>query len=236
MSAIQATTAKPQTRLQSIAGGKLQSLMGARSANPRVAIAVTLILGWFAIQGLQLLLNVFVAQGAYALSDLKKEKRELSITAQILGEQVDSLSSNQNLANAAQKMGMISNANPVFLRLEDQRVFGKPKAALSADNRTSRNLIPNSQLVVTSNITAQTLAAAEKQQAELAAASTSAAVTPTPTTVSGAGLQLGAAAPVAATAGANSTTQNPAGLVGGSVRTSSGSGFSLQVPATGGNR
>lgn len=236
MSAIQATTVKPQTVLRSIAGGKLQSIMGARSANPRVAIAVTLILGWFAIQGLQLLLNVFVAQGAYALSDLKKEKRELSITAQILGEQVDSLSSNQNLANAAQKMGMISNANPVFLRLEDQRVFGKPKAALSADNRTSRNLIPNSQLVVTSNITTESLAAAEKQQAELVAASTPSAVTPVQTAVTGAGLQFGAAAPVAPITSSSTTAQKSAGSIGNSTPTTSGSGFSLQVPAAGGNR
>lgn len=234
MSAIQSNTAKPQTALRGIAGGKLARLMGARSANTRVAIAVTIIVGWLAIQGLQLLLNVFVAQGAYQLSDLKKEKRELGITAQIIGEQVDSLSSNQNLANAAQKMGMISNANPVFLRLEDQRVFGKPKAALNSDNRTSRNLIPNSQLVVTSNITAESLAAAEKQQAEQAAAATS--TTATQTTTTGGGLQFGAAAPASGVTAPVTTVQKPVGTSTAGTPSSSGSGFTLQVPAVGGNR
>lgn len=236
MSALQATTSKPQTRLSSIAGGKLQSILGARSANPKVAIALTLILGWFAIQALQLLLNVFVAQGAYQLSDLKKEKRELAITAQIIGEQVDSLSSNQNLANAAQKMGMISNANPVFLRLEDQRVFGKPKAALNTDHRTSRNLIPNSQLVVTSNITAATLAAAEQQLAEKTASETATGASSTQINPTGGGLQFGAAAPTAGGSSLSSTTQKPVSVTGASTATSSGSGFAFQVPATGGNR
>lgn len=236
MSALHATTSKPQTRLHSIAGGKLQSILGARSANPKVAIALTLILGWFAIQALQLLLNVFVAQGAYQLSDLKKEKRELAITAQIIGEQVDSLSSNQNLANAAQKMGMISNANPVFLRLEDQRVFGKPKAALNTENRTSRNLIPNSQLVVTSNITAATLAAAEQQLAEKAASESVSGAATSQINPSGGGLQFGAAAPSTGASTLSTTTQKPTPVIGAGAAISSGSGFAFQVPATGGNR
>lgn len=237
MSAIQSTKPTPAAgrALRAIAGGKLAKLAGGRNANPKVAIVVTLIVGVAAVQTLQLLLNIFVAQGAYQLSDLKKEKRELGITAQIIGEQVDSLSSNQNLANAAQKMGMISNANPVFLRLEDQRVFGKPKAALNAENRTSRNLIPNSQLIVTSNITPESLAAAE-QQAEDAAAAAATGTSATTSAVTGGGLQFGAAAPSKpATAGATGATGSGVTAPIAST-TSSGSGFKLQVPAVGGNR
>jgi hypothetical protein len=44
----------------------------------------------------------------------------------------------------------------VFLRLADQKVFGKPKAALTADGRVSRNLVPNSAMIRTSVITAPT--------------------------------------------------------------------------------
>jgi hypothetical protein len=238
MSAVQSTKPTPAAgrALRAISGGKLAKLAGGQNANPKVAIVVTLIIGVAAIQTLQLLLNIFVAQGAYQLSDLKKEKRELGITAQIIGEQVDSLSSNQNLANAAQKMGMISNANPVFLRLDDQRVFGKPKAALNAENRTSRNLIPNSQLVVTSNITPESLAAAEKQQAEAAAEAATTSTVTTPTSVTGGGLQFGAAAPSKpATSSAIGGAAAPTAATGATT-TSSGSGFKLQVPAVGGNR
>jgi hypothetical protein len=116
----------------------------------------TITLGAVAIAIFQLLLHIATSSSVYELAHLQSEKRELTTTTQILGQQVDSLASQQNLANAAQKLGMISNANPVFLRLADQKVFGKPKAALTADGRVSRNLVPNSAMIRTSVITAPT--------------------------------------------------------------------------------
>ena len=163
MSAIRLT--EPNRRntvaLTAITGGMLAKLTGRDARKSRAGIAVLILFGLGAIQILQLVLNSFVAAGAYQLVDLKNQKRELTVTQQILGEQVDSLSSNQNLANAAQKMGMISNANPVFLRLADKKVFGKPKAALNADNRISRNLIKSAVLTVTSDLTAANATAAD---------------------------------------------------------------------------
>jgi cell division protein FtsL len=99
----------------------------------------TITVGAVAIAIFQLLLHIATSSSVYELAHLQGEKRELTTTTQILGQQVDSLASQQNLANAAEKLGMISNANPVFLRLADQKVFGKPKAALTADGRVSRN-------------------------------------------------------------------------------------------------
>jgi hypothetical protein len=113
---------------------------------------LTITIGAVAIAIFQLLLHIATSSSVYELSHLQTEKRELSTTTQILGQQVDSLASQQNLANAAEKLGMISNANPVFLRLQDQKVFGKPKAALTADGRVSRNLVPNSAMVRSSVI------------------------------------------------------------------------------------
>jgi hypothetical protein len=158
MSAIRLTepNRKSAAALTVITGGKFSKLFGREASKSRVGLALLILGGLGAIQILQLVLNSFVAAGAYQLVDLKNEKRDLTVTQQILGEQVDSLSSNQNLANAAQKMGMISNANPVFLRLADKKVFGKPKAALNADNRISRNLIKSAVLTVTSDLTAAT--------------------------------------------------------------------------------
>jgi cell division protein FtsL len=133
----------------------------ANSSSSRVVV-LTITVGAVAIAIFQLLLHIATSSSVYELSHLQTEKRELTTTTQILGQQVDSLASQQNLANAAEKLGMISNANPVFLRLEDQKVFGKPKAALTADGRVSRNLVPNSAMIRSSVIESPaTLTAAE---------------------------------------------------------------------------
>jgi cell division protein FtsL len=136
------------------------NLSGLTSSSSSRVVVATITLGAIGIAIFQLLLHIATSSSVYELAHLQSEKRELTTTTQILGQQVDSLASQQNLANAAQKLGMISNANPVFLRLADQKVFGKPKAALTADGRVSRNLVPNSAMIRTSVITAPTTALA----------------------------------------------------------------------------
>lgn len=112
-----------------------------------VVVAGVLVVGIVSIAILNLLLQIATSNSVYELSRLQQEKRELTTTVQILGEQVDSLSSQQNLANAAEQLGMISNANPVFLKLDGQKVYGKPTAALDTAGRAMKNMVPNSQLV-----------------------------------------------------------------------------------------
>lgn len=112
-----------------------------------VVVAGVLVVGIVAIALMNLLLQIATSNSVYELSKLQLEKRELTTTVQILGEQVDSLSSQQNLANAAEQLGMISNANPVFLKLDGQKVYGKPTAALDTAGRAMKNMVPNSQLV-----------------------------------------------------------------------------------------
>lgn len=114
-----------------------------RARGPLVMI---LVLGFLAISLLHLLLTIATSQSVYELSDLKREKRELDTTSQILAEEVASLSSQQNLLNTAAKLGMVANSNPVFLRLEDQEVLGKPKPALGSSSQ-SRNLVANSAMI-----------------------------------------------------------------------------------------
>ena len=147
-------TQAPRSARQLPARSSLRSinLSGLTNSPSSRVVVLTITLGAVAIAIFQLLLHIATSSSVYELSHLQTEKRELSTTTQILGQQVDSLASQQNLANAAQKLGMISNANPVFLRLEDQKVFGKPKAALTADGRVSRNLVPNSAMVRSSVI------------------------------------------------------------------------------------
>jgi len=114
-----------------------------RARGPLVMIVV---MGFLAISLLHLLLTIATSQSVYELSDLKREKRELDTTSQILSEEVASLSSQQNLLNTASKLGMVSNSNPVFLRLDDQKVLGKPKPALGSSSQ-SRNLVANSSMI-----------------------------------------------------------------------------------------
>lgn len=136
-------------RNQSISRPNLRALaMPKNSSRPAtVAIAGIVLVGVLAIAIFNLLLSIASSTSVYELSRLQQEKRELTTTAQILGEQVDSLSSQQNLANAAETLGMISNANPVFLKLDGQKVYGQPQAALNTSGRAMKNMVPNSQLI-----------------------------------------------------------------------------------------
>jgi hypothetical protein len=87
--------------------------VAARGKKQGVAIARTVIIGFVVIQLLKLVLDIALSQSAYELRNLKLEKIDLTTQSQIIGQQVDSLSSQQNLANSAQSLGMIANANPV---------------------------------------------------------------------------------------------------------------------------
>ncbi|MEY4310965.1 MAG: hypothetical protein RLZ71_891 [Actinomycetota bacterium] len=131
-----------------------QVLAAAQQRNPvPYKIAKVIVLGLAAIQLAQLLIGVFTTQGAYDMANLKAERRELTTTSDILRGQVDSLASNQNLSNAALSLGMIPNSSPVFIRLSDQQVFGKPKAAqVTASSHISRNLVPNAALTAHTNV------------------------------------------------------------------------------------
>ena len=127
------------------------------------SVVAILVVGFVSIALLHLLLTIATSQSVYELSDLKREKRELDITSQILAEQVSSLSSQQNLLNTASKLGMVANSNPVFLRIEDQKVLGKPRPALYSSNQ-SRNLVANSAMIKTPRLDAETITASTGEE------------------------------------------------------------------------
>lgn len=121
----------------------------------RLATPLIVVLGLVAIQVLQLIIGVFISSGAYDLAQLKAYKHELGTTSEILAAEVDSLSSQQNLANAAEALGMVANTNPVFLSVEAQQVLGKPTAAYGGDSsKVAHNLVPNSMLNSTTDVAA----------------------------------------------------------------------------------
>ncbi len=126
------------------------------------------VLGLVGIQILSLFIGAFISQGAYELAQLKQERRDLATTSDILAAQVDSLSSMQNLSNAAHGLGMVANTNPVFLRLADQKVIGKPKAAYAIDGHVSSNMVPNAMLTSKTDVAAIRAKAALAHQVALA--------------------------------------------------------------------
>ena len=151
-------------------------------ATMRAVVVLTLGAVGIIIAGLQL--SIMIQQGSYQLAGLKAQMRDLTTTNQILDEQVRSLSSDQNLANAAATLGMVTNANPVYLRLSDGKVIGHPKVAGAGSGvKIGKNVVPNAALVATTTSSAlkeatkSALAASQAAKAA-AAASASAALHP----------------------------------------------------------
>ncbi len=139
-----ANTQRLPSRFESIQVGLRSVPLSNRRTRPASVIVVTLLIGFIVVPLLSLQLNIATEQGVYELAGLKAQKKDLAITSQILGQQLDSLSSDQNLSSAATQLGMVSNTNPVFLRIADQRIFGHPKAATAADaTHLGSNLVPN---------------------------------------------------------------------------------------------
>jgi hypothetical protein len=135
-----------------------------RASSPVVLI---LVLGFVGISLLHLLLTIATSQSVYELADLKREKRELDTTSQILAEQVLSLSSNQNLYTTASRLGMVVNTNPVFLRLNDQAILGQPRPAAGTSVQSS-NLVANSVMIVESTqINQETVPASSSEPTQI---------------------------------------------------------------------
>ena len=147
----------PRPRLRAVAS-PVRSNAAAPSQTRRVIRIV--VIGAAIIQGISLLLSIGLSQSVYQLSHLKNERDALSVQSQLLAEQVDSLSSQQNLANSAASLGMIANANPVFLRISDAKVFGKPAAAIDTTGRVAKNNLANASMTDSSVLNLQSGASA----------------------------------------------------------------------------
>ena len=160
MSAIRLTT--PSRNLTpSRAPLQAVSLSSLRSPKANVRVLGLVLMAAIGIAVANLVMNILTSTAVYELADLQHQKKELNTTSQILAEEVDSLASQQNLSNSAQKLGMIANANPVFLSIGEQKVYGKPTAALNTEGRVARNLIANSVMTEVSTGLSASVASAE---------------------------------------------------------------------------
>lgn len=119
-------------------------------ARPRSFYAIVAVGSVFALLITQLLLSILLSDGAYQISSLQSEQKQLASTEQALSESLDLLASPQHLATEAEQLGMVVGTNPaVFLYLADGSIAGVPAPA-SGDTGVvgaDGGLVANSLLV-----------------------------------------------------------------------------------------
>lgn len=111
--------------------------------------------GFTGVAILGLFVNSLCDGAVYKISELKLETAALATQSQIIGQQVDSLRSPQNLSNSAKALGMVVNSDPVFLNVREAKVIGSAiPASASATKAVSANLIANAAMTYRSNTSA----------------------------------------------------------------------------------
>jgi hypothetical protein len=88
---------------------EIVSTRSQKRARPRVVYALVAVAGLFVILMAQLLLSIWLSDGAYQISGLQQTQRELSRDQQALAESLNVLQSPQNLAGQASALGMVMN-------------------------------------------------------------------------------------------------------------------------------
>ncbi len=117
-----------------------------RRARPKLAYAIITIASLFAIFAAQLLLSIVVSDGAYQVSALQDQQKDLLRTQDALTEQLNVLDSTQNLSLQAAHLGMVPNAGPLAIDLATGGVYALPGSADPVGCGGACNLITNSQL------------------------------------------------------------------------------------------
>lgn len=90
----------------------------------------------------QILMSISLSSGAYEIAELKQQNIDLNLEHQALSQELGYLTSPQHLAVEAEKLGMVTGTNPVFLHLSTGSVSGAPQPA-PAGNPHPANLVPN---------------------------------------------------------------------------------------------
>ena len=99
---------------------------------PRPRVAGTgmfsLVIAGILVLGMMLLLflNITLAEGGFRIHDLTKAQRQLNIEQQVLAQSVAVAESPEQLQTRARSLGMVPSDNPVFIRLADGKILGKP--------------------------------------------------------------------------------------------------------------
>lgn len=122
---------------------------------PTVRRAPSIVHGVVALAGLgaiilgQLGLSMVLGEGAYEIAGLQASSAQLSREQQTLQEQLDTLQSPQQVATAAEALGMVQGQASQFLQLSSGAVLGGPDALHMQQPSVSTNgdLLVGNQLL-----------------------------------------------------------------------------------------
>lgn len=116
-----------------------------RKSRPRVIYSAIVVGGLFVVLLTQLLLSIGLADGAYQISALQAEQKELSRQRQAIAEELNVLGSPQNLAARAGAAGLVSNGSAVYLDLATGSVLGAAIPSVPGGETVAHGalLIPN---------------------------------------------------------------------------------------------
>tara|TARA_Y100000815_G_scaffold84924_4_gene73689 strand:- start:6241 stop:6888 length:648 start_codon:yes stop_codon:yes gene_type:complete len=96
-----------------------------RRARPKLVHAVVLLTGVVAVLLAQLGLSMAVADGAYQISSLQVEQRDLLRDSEALAENLESLQSPQFLASNAEALGMVASGSLPHIDVSTGAVSGR---------------------------------------------------------------------------------------------------------------
>jgi hypothetical protein len=96
-------------------------------------VAGLLVLGMLGL----LVLNTTLAQGAFEIGALTKVQRDLAVNEQRLLQKVAQAEAPESLQRRADALGMVPAQAPVFLRLADSKVLGRPTPAKAGARKAS---------------------------------------------------------------------------------------------------
>lgn len=139
-----------------------------KRARPRLYGAIAAVAGIGAILLAQLLLSIVLADGAYQISALQVAKRDLVREQHAATEELQKLSSTQNLQQNAAALGMVVSGTPLFLDLQSGQALGQAGAPKGQIVGAYGNHVGNVLLDGTTVIGAQT-----EQEAEAPSIATS---------------------------------------------------------------
>ena len=115
---------------------------------PRLVHGIVALVGLTGIVVAQLGLSVVISEGAYRMSALQGESTELARTEQTLAEELAVLASPQNVAVAAEELGMLTGQPSQFLSLAGGAAPGGPDALNMQASATGQSgiFVPNALL------------------------------------------------------------------------------------------
>jgi cell division protein FtsL len=118
-----------------------------RRRRPKAFFATVTVLTIFGIIVAQILLSISLQSGAYEISGLQHQVKDLGRTYESSTQDINTVNSPQNISESAESLGMVGKSNPIYLRLSDSLVTGSAEAASANGSLISGgDLVPNSML------------------------------------------------------------------------------------------